>query len=69
MPENCTGIIYGTPHTCLGGVQKAMGMIGQDSQCPSQSENEHQLKKPEAGTPGRKIFLEWCKETMLANCH
>jgi len=69
MPENCPGIIYGTPHTCLEGVQKAMKMISQDSQCSSQTKNEHQLKKPEAGTPAAKIFLEWCKETLLAKCH
>ena len=63
------GVIYGTPHTCLEGVQKATKFIGQDKQCPSQTKNEHQLIKSEAGTPGEKIFLEWCKGTLLANCH
>jgi hypothetical protein len=47
MIENCPGIIYGTPNICLEGVQKAMKIIGQGSPCPSQTENENRLEKPE----------------------
>jgi hypothetical protein len=58
MIENCPDIIYGTPHICLEGVQKAMEIISQDSPCPSQTENENQLIKPEEGTQLEGRFSE-----------
>jgi hypothetical protein len=35
---------------------------GQDSQCPSHTENEHQMKKPEAGNLQGRFFWSGVKK-------
>lgn len=55
--------LWHTPHIPGGSAESYKN--GQDSQCLSQTENEHQLKKPEAGTPAGKFFWSGVKKHCL----